>query len=448
MGMGMRFAISALAVVLLVVSGIARQSVSYAAEIDPGGPMRGPSDELSLIGPDGGLWLTSTGRGSMRLLLAQGEFRDYFWSPSGRQIAYITSDGSLSTLDITSGKRARLSDGPVGEVSWSPDNQQVLYTRDRQLWLIPAKGGAQTRLTEWSPVAADDLAQLLWTSDGRFAAYQMSRESGARELGIVEVKPRRTQTYSLASTFGAMEAAAASPDGGALVIPHWHEGESSEAVCRRFGLPLALPAASTAAGGPLTQVVEMVTLPGMERRPAACWSISDAEAITTGWFPPTFIRDGQVALVSAVDAPSGLVALDRSNGVLEPRTLGLVSEAEESGKIERRYPTEITANGRVAALAYRQDVMRADGMWFSVELHLVDVPADNTPRREVLLRDGCYCPDEGSDINLSDLRLSADSNRVAFTYFQNGVNRVAVVTRSGDVTILGDGERPVWRPGE
>ena len=92
--------------------------------------------------------------------------------------------------------------------------------------------------------------------------------------------------------------------------------------------------------------------------------------------------------------------------------------------------------------------MRADGMWFSVELHLVDVLADSAPRREVLLRDGCYCPDEGSDINMSDLRLSADSNRVAFTYFQNGVNRVAIGTRSGEVVILGDGERPVWRPAE
>jgi hypothetical protein len=160
------------------------------------------------------------------------------------------------------------------------------------------------------------------------------------------------------------------------------------------------------------------------------------------------VRDGQVALVSAVDASSGLVAFDRSSGVIEPRALGLVSLAEENDKIERRYPTETSGNGRAVALAYRQDVMRTEGMWFSVELHLVDIPADGPPRREVLLRDGCFCPDEGSDINVADLRLSADSNRVAFTYFQNGVNRVAIATRSGEVTILGDGERPVWRPGE
>jgi hypothetical protein len=444
----MRSAISALVIVLLLASGAGVQSTGYAAEIDHGAPTRAPGDEVSLIGPDGGLWLTQIGRRSMRLLLAHGEFSDYFWAPNGSQIAYIASDGSLSTLDIVSGKRGRLSDGPVGEVSWSPDSEQILFTRDRHVWLAAARASTPTRLSEWSPAAADHIGQLVWTSDGRFAAYQMSREQGARELGIVEVRPRRTQTYPLAATFGAMEAAAASPDGRTLVVPHWHQGESNDAVCRRFGLPLADLAASAATGGPLTQVVEIVTLPGMERRALACWSISDAEAVTTGWFPPSFVRDGQVALVSAVDAPSGLVAFDRSGGVIEPHALALVSLAEENGKIERRYPTEIAGNGRSVALAYRQDVMRAEGMWFSVELHLVDISADGPPRREVLLRDGCLCPDEGADINVADLRLSADSNRVAFTYFQNGVNRAAIVTRSGELTILGDGERPVWRPGD
>jgi hypothetical protein len=448
MGMGMRLAFSALAIVALVVAGLAIQSIGYAAEIDLGAPERAPGDELSFIGPDGGLWLTQFGRSSMRLLLAQGEFNDYFWAPNGSRIAYIASDGSLSTLDIVSGKRARLSDGPVGEVRWSPDSEQVLFTRDQHLWLGGARGGDPTRLTDWSPAADDKLAQLLWTTDGRFAAYQMSREQGSRELAIIEVKPRRTRTYALATTFGAMEAAAASPDSRTIVVPHWHEGDSSDTVCRRFGLPVTGAAPTLSAGGMLTQVVESVALPSLERRALACWSISDAEAVTTGWLPPSFVRDGQVGLVSAVDAPSGLVAFDRSTGVLEPRSLSLVSLAEETGKIERRYPTEMTANGRVVALAYRQDVVQSDGVWFSVELHLVDLPAEGGARREVLLRDGCFCPDEGSDINMADLSLSADSNRVAFTYFQNGVNRVAVVNRTGDLTILGDGERPVWRPGE
>ena len=198
----------------------------------------------------------------------------------------------------------------------------------------------------------------------------------------------------------------------------------------------------------LTQVVEIVSLPALDRRAVACWPLSDAEAITTGRFSPTFLRDGQVALVSAIDAPSGLVAFDRSSGVLDPRSLDLVSMSEENGKITASLSDRVTSNGRVAAVVYRQDVTESQGVWFSVEVHLVDPSADGGARRAVLLRDGCFCPDDRSDINVADLSLSADSNRVAFTYFQNGVNRVAVTNRTGEVTMLGDGERPVWRPSE
>jgi dipeptidyl aminopeptidase/acylaminoacyl peptidase len=444
----MRFGISSVLAVVVVACGLVIHSIGYAAEIDLGGPERSSGDEISFIGPDGGLWLTQTARGSMRLLLAQGEFADYFWAPDGSRIAYIAADGSLSTLEVVSGKRVRLSDAPVGEVSWSPGSDQVIFTRDQHLWLIAARGGTASRLTEWSPSGADRLAQLLWSSDGRYAAFQMSREQGTRELAIIEVKGRKMQTYHLASSFGATEAAAISPDGRTIVVPHWQQGETSDAVCRRFGSPLTAAASSVDGNALLTQVVETVTLPSMERRAVACWPLSDAEAISTGWLPPSFLRDGQVALVPAIDAPSGIVAVDRSSGVIDPRTLSLVSLAEEGGKIERRYPTEVTSNGRVAAVAYRQDVVQAQGVWFSIELHLVEPSADGGARRDVLLRDGCFCPDDGSDTNVSDLRLSADSLRIAFTYFQNGVNRVAVASRSGDVTILGDGERPLWRPSE
>jgi WD40-like Beta Propeller Repeat len=444
----MRIGINTALAVVVVACGLLADSIGYAAEVDLGPPERSSGDEISFIGPDGGLWLTQLGRGSMRLLLAQGEFTDYFWAPDGSRIAYIAADGSLSTLDIVSGKRVRLSDASVGEVSWSPSSDQLLFTRGQHLWLSPARGGTPVRLSEWSPQGNDQLAQILWTSDGRFVAYQMSREQGSRELGVVEVKARRTHTYPLASTFGATEAAAASPDGRSIIIPHWHEDESSDAVCRDFGIPLLTSASPLDGNATLTQVVEIVSLPSLERRAVACWPLSDAEAITTGWFSPTFLRDGQVALVSAIDAPSGLVAFDQSSGVLDPRSLNLVSMSEENGKITRRYPTEVTSNGRVAAAVYRQDVTESQGVWFSIEVHLVDPSAEGGAPRAVLLRDGCFCPDDRSDINVADLSLSADGNRVAFTYFQNGVNRVAVASRTGEVTMLGDGERPVWRPSE
>ncbi|MFN0072775.1 MAG: TolB family protein [Chloroflexota bacterium] len=444
----MRFGVSGLLVIVVVASLAFAQSSSYAADVDLGAPDRAPSQEISFIGPDGGVWLTPLGRGSMRLLLAQGEFTDYFWSPDGRRIAYLTSDGGLSVLDVVSGRRVRLSEPSVEEISWAPSGEQVLFMRGQHLWLISARGGGASRLTEWDPEDGDRLAQPLWSGDGRFVVYQMSRERGSRDLGVLEVKPRRTRTFPLAPNSGSVEAAAVSPDGRAVVIPHWQQGESAAAVCRRFGVPLTASASVASESGTFAQVIELVSFPNLERRALGCWSLSDSDAVTTGWLAPTFLREGQVALISAIDAPSGLVAMDRASGVIDPRTLNLVSLAEENGTIERRYPTEVVSNGRVAAVVYRQDELQAQGVWFSFELHLVDAAGDGPPRRDVILREGCFCPDDRADTNVTDLQLSADGSQVAFTYFKNGVNRVALSSAVGQITIVNDGQRPIWRPSE
>ena len=88
-----------------------------------------------------------------------------------------------------------------------------------------------------------------------------------------------------------------------------------------------------------------------------------------------------------------------------------------------------------------------EGVWFSVELHLVDASGGSVPRRDVLIREGCYCPDDRADINVADIQFAPDGKRLAFTFFQNGVNRVAITTDNGQVAVLTDGERPLWRPG-
>lgn len=441
----MRYGISAV-VVGALVSALLAYSIVVAADAELAGPEAAPSDELTFIGPEGGLWLTQIGRGPMRLLLAQGEFSDYSWSPDGRRVAYIAADGGLALLDVVSGRRARLSDGLVQEIAWAPDSDAVAFTRDHHLWLVATRGGSPTRLTEWAPSTDDRLGRLLWTGDGRYLMFQTSRARGGRELGVVEVKPRRVRTFPLAGGTGSLEAAATSPDSRTVLVPYWQDDEPNDGVCRRLGLPRLGAMVSADDSGSLMQVLEQVALPSMERRAIACWGLSEDAAASTGWTAPMFLRDGLLALVPTVDAPSGLVVLDRAGTSLDPRVIGLMSTVEEGGRILRRYPTEVVSNGRTAALVYRQDEQHAQGLWFSFELHIVDSPGQGDLTRDVVLRDGCLCPDDRSDMNVADVQLSPDGTRIAFTYFHNGVNRIAIAARGGQLAFLADGERPMWRP--
>ena len=103
------------------------------------------------------------------------------------------------------------------------------------------------------------------------------------------------------------------------------------------------------------------------------------------------------------------------------------------------------SRGRVTVVAYRQDEQRDDGVWFSVELHLI-TGSSGSPRRNVLLREDCLCPDDRADVNVSDIQISPDGGQIAFTYLRQGVNRVAIASVDGGVREMNDGERPLWRP--
>ena len=102
----MRFRFSGVLCMALLTGALFVHSFGAAAAAETRAPDQAAA-ELSYLGPDGGLWLTQIGRGPLRLLLAQGEFADYFWSPDGNRVAYIASDGGLAVLELVTGQIGR-----------------------------------------------------------------------------------------------------------------------------------------------------------------------------------------------------------------------------------------------------------------------------------------------------------------------------------------------------
>jgi len=120
------------------------------------------------------------------------------WSPDGREIAFATErvdspasrnrESRIWRIDISTGRRRRVTLGDGVQPSWSPQGRRIAYwgilsgTGRRVLWTIPA-GGAEAipviddgRLN-WNPV---------WSPDGRFL-YFVSDRSGSMNVWRVEI---------------------------------------------------------------------------------------------------------------------------------------------------------------------------------------------------------------------------------------------------------------------
>lgn len=286
--MKFRIAVSALALASVpLVPAVAAQPSSAAA-----GPERSftPDDLFKLqgvtdpqISPDGSkivyvrssadimtdkvepsLWLVDVSTGEQRPLVAgPGAHMSPRWSPDGKRIAYVSSDGSsapqLYVLWLASGASVNVTDLPdsPGALAWSPDGRQIAYTMrvpaegeklgsqpetrpegaqwaeplqviDRvtyrfdgagylepgfdHIFVVPADGGAPRQVTFGK---FDDGGPLSWTADARRIVFSANRrEDWERDINNSEV-------YSVDIASGAIRALTTrqGPDGGALVSP-------------------------------------------------------------------------------------------------------------------------------------------------------------------------------------------------------------------------------------
>ncbi|MGE0460564.1 MAG: protein kinase [Vicinamibacterales bacterium] len=120
------------------------------------------------------------------------------WSPDGRFIvcaqetieqpaSRYSNMSALWVIDVSTGERRELTAGDAVQPSWSPHGQRIAYwaadaSGQRDLWTMPAEGGAPVALTsdrfvDWSPH---------WSPDGQYVYFSSDR-GGSMNLWRVPV---------------------------------------------------------------------------------------------------------------------------------------------------------------------------------------------------------------------------------------------------------------------
>ena len=115
--------------------------------------------------PDYEIWVMETD-GSRQRKLASGCC--FAWSPNGRAIAFITDDGSLSTIKVDGTDQRTLVLGGADRTTptWSPDGKRIAYDGTRGLFVVAALGGDSIRLTQGVDLSPD------WSPNGRKIVFE------------------------------------------------------------------------------------------------------------------------------------------------------------------------------------------------------------------------------------------------------------------------------------
>jgi dipeptidyl-peptidase-4 len=123
---------------------------------------------------------------------------DYHWSPDGRSILF-TSSGRILTYEVLSGTTSRLAPSKAGvaDPKFSPDGRQVTFVFEHDLWIVPAAGGEERRLTH----GGTDLilhGELDWVYPeelGVRTGYHWSPDS--RHIAFLELDEALVPTYPI-----------------------------------------------------------------------------------------------------------------------------------------------------------------------------------------------------------------------------------------------------------
>ncbi|MDX6408217.1 MAG: hypothetical protein QOE13_1288 [Gaiellaceae bacterium] len=123
---------------------------------------------LHIVHPEGGASTTIVGGG----LLGKNEGQcDTSWSPDGEQIAFSRS-GFVHTINSDGTGDRRLARGL--RPSWSPDGKHIVLRRGGSMWVIARDGGGERRLARGE--------ELSWSPDGTHVV--VAREFRPRSLGV------------------------------------------------------------------------------------------------------------------------------------------------------------------------------------------------------------------------------------------------------------------------
>jgi Tol biopolymer transport system component len=175
------------------------------------------------------VYLVRVRDGAERPLTTVRRSTDPAWSPTGRRIAYVGEDSRIYIVDLVRGGRHRrlVRAGPVGGLSWAPDERRLAFSSGRDLVLIDVGGSNRRRIARVATYVGD----LEWSPDGRRIAFA-APEFGADILYVVDVAGGRLRRVTPRGV-GAYEVNW-SPDGKQILF--W--GERGVYVVNRDGSSL------------------------------------------------------------------------------------------------------------------------------------------------------------------------------------------------------------------
>jgi TolB protein len=138
------------------------------------------------------LWLTEAeGKNSRILTTDAGLQYDPDWSPDGKKIAYIYSNGyrtnEIYIIDSDGKNKHKLTDNDALELlpAFSPDSKTIAYVSDvtgnYEIWLMDADGSNRRQLTDSKGIDT----RPCWSSDGSKIMFASSR-SGELQLWIMD----------------------------------------------------------------------------------------------------------------------------------------------------------------------------------------------------------------------------------------------------------------------
>ncbi len=210
------------------------------------------------------IWLIDVATGEQRPLLAgPGSYFSPRWSPDGTRLAYVAAEGSSPQLFVrwmASGESARITGLPTspGGIAWSPDGRRLAYSMlvpdesmrlgkapdkpegakwaeplqvidkvtyrfdaagylkpgYRQIFWVPADGGAPTQLTFGTTNAGGELS---WTPDSRSILFSADLSSNWQreplQSDIYKIGIDGGAPVALTNREGPDNAPAVSPDG-------------------------------------------------------------------------------------------------------------------------------------------------------------------------------------------------------------------------------------------
>ena len=137
------------------------------------------------------------------------------WSPSGRQLAYVSFETQKAVVwvqDLTTGARRLVASfrGSNSAPAWSPDGTRLAMTLSQdgpsQLYMMPAEGGTPVRLMRSSGIDTE----AVWAPDGR-SLYFVSDRGGGPQIYRVSVAGGSAERITFDGSYNVSPAI--SPDG-------------------------------------------------------------------------------------------------------------------------------------------------------------------------------------------------------------------------------------------